>query len=301
MATHLFLCYEIASLFGVARSKPVVFRALKRSLRLLLIGTCFLTFWMVSFLFSWLCLPFLVAFRQDRELVARRSQRIIQVWFIGFWRLMRLFGGFDYDTRTQAVRHGHDGPVVYVANHPTLVDVIALMATYPKVACVIKGSVYNGYAVGRLLRYGAQINGDTPTAADLQRVLDECADRIRRGYSVLVFPESTRSPENGMHPFHRIAFEVASRADVPLVPIHLDCHPPVLMRGTPWHAFPSERVHYAVKELPAMRVGRGRTQVVAALRTVETQLAQESEHVRMNRSQRRASNESTTEEVQAFV
>lgn len=301
MAPLRIVCYEIASLLGDSGSEPVIFHTLKRTARLVLVATCFLAFWAGSSIFSWIFLPLFVAFRRDRELVARRTQRIIQIWFVGFWRMMRLFGGFDYDTRTQRVQHGHAGPVVYVANHPTLVDVIALMATYPNVACVIKGSVYDGFAVGRLLRYGAQINGDTPTGAELQRVLDECADRIRRGYSVLIFPESTRSPIGGLHPFHRIAFEVASRADVPLVPIHLECHPPVLMRGTPWHAFPDERVHYAVTELPTRRVGRGRTQVVQAMKDVQALLASESDRKRMNRAHESASNAEGTEEVRAYV
>ena len=49
------------------------------------------------------------------------------------------------------------------------------------------------------------------------------------GLDVLIFPEGTRSPfGSGLQPFHRGAFEVAARANVPVVLLKLTCSPPAL-------------------------------------------------------------------------
>ncbi|HMG22425.1 MAG TPA: lysophospholipid acyltransferase family protein [Kofleriaceae bacterium] len=70
-----------------------------------------------------------------------------------------------------------------------------------------------------------------PTGA---HVLRDCADRLRMGFDVLVFPEGTRSPVGGqLYPFHRGAFELAARAKVPIVLLKLTCVPAVLSKGLP--------------------------------------------------------------------
>ncbi|MBK8168798.1 MAG: 1-acyl-sn-glycerol-3-phosphate acyltransferase [Sandaracinaceae bacterium] len=277
------------------------FQKLRRFVKLTFVGLCFLVFWAGSAVFSWLALPFFVAFRKDKELVARRAQHIIRVGFELFFGMVRGLGVVDHDTRKHHPQHRETTPVVYVANHPTLFDVIILMASYTNVCCVVKSSVYNGHAVGRILRYGSQIDGDTSTPAQIQRVLNECADRIARGYSVLIFPEGTRSPKFGLNPFGRIAFEVASRAGVAVVPIFLSCDPPALMRGMPWHSMPNECLHYEVAELPAAHVGKGRKHVLAAQSEIEALLRDRVAGFAMNHGESVASNDASREDVGAYV
>jgi 1-acyl-sn-glycerol-3-phosphate acyltransferase len=53
------------------------------------------------------------------------------------------------------------------------------------------------------------------------------------GFDVLVFPEGTRSPVGSLQPFHRGAFELAARANVPLVLLKLTCEPSALSKRLP--------------------------------------------------------------------
>ena len=60
----------------------------------------------------------------------------------------------------------------------------------------------------------------------------------KAGASLIVFPEGTRSPEGGMGPFQRGAFEIACRAGVPIVPLYLRCNPSALRRDQRFWAHP---------------------------------------------------------------
>ena len=58
-------------------------------------------------------------------------------------------------------------------------------------------------------------------------------ERLSQGYSVITSPEGTRSPAGGLHPFGRMAFEIARRQNVPIVPIVplvITCEPRWLTR-----------------------------------------------------------------------
>jgi 1-acyl-sn-glycerol-3-phosphate acyltransferase len=75
-------------------------------------------------------------------------------------------------------------------------------------------------------------------------VMRDCEDRLRMGFDVLVFPEGTRSPVGGaLHAFHRGAFELARRANVPIVLLKLTCVPAALSKGLPIWKIPD---HMAV-------------------------------------------------------
>ena len=55
------------------------------------------------------------------------------------------------------------------------------------------------------------------------QVLDHCIDRLRRGISICLFPEGTRSSlgEAEMLPFQKGAFMIAQQANVRIVPLSL--------------------------------------------------------------------------------
>jgi 1-acyl-sn-glycerol-3-phosphate acyltransferase len=51
--------------------------------------------------------------------------------------------------------------------------------------------------------------------------LKQCGELLKRGASVLFFPEGTRSRDRRMYAFKKGAFSVAAKAKVPVVPITL--------------------------------------------------------------------------------
>lgn len=146
---------------------------------------------------------------------------------------------------------GGPGAVVVVANHPTLVDTTAIMASYPFLIVVAKSSVF----YFPLLRLLLQFCGHTVATAQLggeAALAEHLIQRLKQGESVLLFPEATRSPDDGPRPFRRGPFEIAIRAGVPIQPLLIDSGPGLLKGGLAWHQTPLRKTHYRLRALPAI-------------------------------------------------
>jgi 1-acyl-sn-glycerol-3-phosphate acyltransferase len=195
-----------------------------RAFRLVLVASAFAGFWTGGTLLAWFVLPVVALFAKDRR---RACQRLVASSFRFFHGYMRVLGLLD--ARLLGGARATAGPVVYVANHATLVDVTAIFASLPNV-CAVAGSRYAASPfVGRLLSLCGFIPGGT-TLESRMRMLDIAQARLAEGYDVLLFPEDARSPEGELHRFRRGAFELACRAKVPLVPLVIRCRPSALRK-----------------------------------------------------------------------
>jgi 1-acyl-sn-glycerol-3-phosphate acyltransferase len=110
-------------------------------------------------------------------------------------------------------------PCVYVVNHQSMVDILAVFATRLPYLWVSK--VENFYAP--FLGWNMWLNGYVPLKRgylpSILRMVRSCLKKLDAGHSLCVFPEGTRSPDGNLIDFYRGAFWVASRRRVPVVPI----------------------------------------------------------------------------------
>jgi 1-acyl-sn-glycerol-3-phosphate acyltransferase len=122
-------------------------------------------------------------------------------------------------------------PCVYVSNHESMVDILALFATRIPFKWVSK--VENFYApfLGwnmALNRYVPLKRGHLPS---IMRMVRKCNALLREGESLFVFPEGTRSTDGNLRPFFRGAFRIAARNRVLVVPLLLEGTGDVLPKG----------------------------------------------------------------------
>ena len=219
------------------RSRPSS-RQLAYGWRVLRTGLAF-----VSFGFGAIVVAGLVwlAARGPAERAERRAQRIVHHAFGVFAWWMTLLGLLRARW-VDAGRLSGAGPQLFVANHPTLIDVVLLLARLPQADCIVKASArrnpFMRHIVGRT-GYLANDQGDA--------LLDACAARIAAGRSVLLFPEGTRSPRGGLHRFQRGAAHIALKSGCPIVPIAITCRPPTLLKGQPWHDVPDRRAQFVLR------------------------------------------------------
>jgi 1-acyl-sn-glycerol-3-phosphate acyltransferase len=206
----------------------------RRALRITLIVSAFAWFWGGAFLLSWLVLPVVALFGGwSRVSRVRACQRVVHGSFRVFHGYMRLLGLLDARVLGAIPRRAGGGAVVLVCNHTTLVDVTAILAAHPHTAAFAKGSYVGSVVTGPLLRLAGYIPG-TPGA------LYTALDRLRDGLDVLIFPEGTRSPPHGLNPFQRGAFEIACKADVPVVLLFSSCEPSCLTKNRAFWNQPDE-------------------------------------------------------------
>ncbi len=207
---------------------------------------------------NWIIVPLMQWRWGEGPVLREKVQRILRRGMLIFCDQLRILRLIHVNPRDSV--KAPDSAYVLVANHPTLIDFVALIASMERAVCVVKRPVLESKMIGNLVRAAGYIDGFN----DAETLLREGVTRLSEGYSVMIFPEGTRSPPNGMHPFKRIGFEMASRAKVPVLPVHISCEPPVLMKGSPWYYLPYESIVYRLSSLPPVNVPAGRNHVRSA-------------------------------------
>ena len=234
-----------------------------RGVRALGVGFCFAGFWSGAVLASWLVLPLVWVWPGTRVDKVRRVHRMMRSGFFVFHFVMHVLRLYHRTSRFAVARPGGTpagGPVVLIANHPTLCDVTSIVSLFPNVVAVARPSLANNPLVRHLVR----CCGFVPVGS---HILLEAEQRLRMGFDVLIFPEGTRTPMGGpLRTFHRGAFELAARAKVPLVLLKLTCVPPALSKRLPiWKIAdhmavltvePFDTIHPADSELPSRALCR---------------------------------------------
>ena len=111
---------------------------------------------------------------------------------------------------------------VQVANHQSLADILALYGLHKPFKWVSKESIYKVPFIGWnmwLNQYVLIRRGDLKS---IKLMMDECRSWLRKGASVAMFPEGTRSKDGEMQAFRDGAFRLAMDCGVDVVPILID-------------------------------------------------------------------------------
>jgi len=176
-------------------------------------------------------LPIVIRQPQRRQRVARD---LIRLTFRAIVRSMCAFGVFQYQT-TGLSRLDRRGLLI-LANHPTLIDIVFLMAFVPQADCIVKEKLWrNPFTRATVRAAGFICNRD-----DSVRLVEDCIASVRRGGNVIVFPEGTRTPADGLISLKRGAANIAVRTPCNITPVLVRCVPPMLVKGEPWWHLPGE-------------------------------------------------------------
>ena len=158
--------------------------------------------------------------------VIHRAMRIYRGWLV-------LIGGCRFDTAPLDELRNRP-PGVVIANHPSLLDALVVLAHAPNVVCVMRA----GLLKNPLLALPARLAGYLPNDNPVEMMLGGRA-ALRAGCHVLLFPESSRTRRTGegnVNAFHPAAFMLADRARVPIHAFLFRYDSPLLGKGEPlWY------------------------------------------------------------------
>ena len=109
---------------------------------------------------------------------------------------------------------------VYMANHQSMFDILALLGYLPvQFRWLAKMELFHiplfGYSMARV----GYIGIDRSNRKAAYESLQQAAQKIAQGVSVVVFPEGTRSPDGQIKPFKAGGFYLAIRSGRPIVPV----------------------------------------------------------------------------------
>jgi 1-acyl-sn-glycerol-3-phosphate acyltransferase len=172
--------------------------------------------------------------RRARQRCARGLNRVL---FRSFLRFMALIGVVDLDVDARAIAAlGAVGPRVIVANHPTLLDVMVLLAHIEQANCVVKSRVWRNPFLAAAVNAANYIPNES-----LEQILRDSAAALARGEPLIVFPEATRSVPGEPLKLQRGAATIALHADAVLEVVHFRCEPVLLAKGDAWYRVPERR------------------------------------------------------------
>ena len=115
--------------------------------------------------------------------------------------------------------HGEDfgKPAVIVANHASHLDLLCVLMLHPKIVILTKNWVWRNPIYAHIIRYAEYL----PAEAGYDKLLPRLRDLVGRGYSVMVFPEGTRTHDGQIGRFHKGAFMLAEELGLDLLPVYI--------------------------------------------------------------------------------
>ena len=152
-------------------------------------------------------------------------------WGTNDWSRQVLWGAgtpIDIQGRERIPR----GPVVYASNHSSMFDIWALAASLPgSTRFVAKAELGRIPLVGLAMKQAGHIMINRQVKAKAMESYAEAGEKIKSGFSPIVFPEGTRSRTGEMLPFKTTPFALAIAAQVPVVPVYVHDTFKILPKG----------------------------------------------------------------------
>jgi len=120
-----------------------------------------------------------------------------------------------------------DKQAVIIANHTSFLDTLAIALVTPKVIFLVNDWVYKSPIFGQL----AKVAGYYPVSSGVDGSLDHLKEKMRQGYSLIVFPEGKRMYSNKIGRFHKGAFFLAEELKLDVLPLYIHGNSEVLPKG----------------------------------------------------------------------
>ncbi len=106
-------------------------------------------------------------------------------------------------------------PAIIIANHSSFIDILAMGMLSPKIIFLVNDWVYNSPIFGATVRKA----GFYPVSEGLEEGVEHLRQKVQEGYSLMIFPEGTRSESNQIKRFHKGAFYLAEEFNLDILPV----------------------------------------------------------------------------------
>ncbi|MBI3897943.1 MAG: 1-acyl-sn-glycerol-3-phosphate acyltransferase [Gammaproteobacteria bacterium] len=205
--------------------------------RLSVLAFCFACFGIGGFLMRFTLLPVIRWTPGSERECHLRARRLIHSIFASLVALLRVTGVMRLTgDNIEALRDSRQKLVL--ANHPSYLDVVILLAAMPEAECVVKQGLWNSWYFGGVVRAVGYISN-----ADSDRLVDDCAAALAKGSPMLIFPEGTRTVHGQSLQFQRGAARIALRSGAEILPVIISCDPPVWGKGFSLWAIAKQQFH----------------------------------------------------------
>ncbi len=106
-------------------------------------------------------------------------------------------------------------PTVIISNHQSFLDILVSTSMNPKVILLTNQWVWRSPVFGGVVRLADYY----PVADGVEGSVDKLREKVQQGYSIVVYPEGTRTPDAQIKRFHKGAFYLAEQLGLDVLPV----------------------------------------------------------------------------------
>ncbi|MDP9901874.1 lysophospholipid acyltransferase family protein [Variovorax ginsengisoli] len=150
-----------------------------------------------------------------------------------FWAIASFTGMMRIDAACMDALRSERGLIV-VANHPTMLDALLLVARLPRSACIMKADLMRNVFIGAGARLAHYICNDSP-----RRMIKLAVEDLRQGGQLVLFPEGTRTVRAPINAFRPGVTLIAKMAQVPIQTVFIETNTRYLSKGWPLWRVPA--------------------------------------------------------------
>jgi len=123
---------------------------------------------------------------------------------------------------------------VFLSNHVSNIEPAALFMVLPRITVVLKKELGRIPLLGYVMKLGGFIYVDRTNRESRRLALEASVDALKKGISLMIFPEGTRSLDGGLLPFRPGPFTIAIEAQAPVVPVTVHGSRDLMPKGQPF-------------------------------------------------------------------
>jgi 1-acyl-sn-glycerol-3-phosphate acyltransferase len=208
--------------------------------RLCATALCFSVFGLLGLGSGLMLFPLVRLFPGSAMAHRRRVRAVFRFGMRFFVEFMRGVGVLTYEFQG-GDRLGRPGQLI-LANHPSLIDVVFLIAFTRQPLCIVKSAMWRN----PFTRWPVVAAGFVSNTSPFEMV-EATAAALAEGQSVIIFPEGTRTTPGQALQFHRGAANIGVKAARIVTPVFIWCDPTTLAKNMPWYRIPPRRVRFTVQ------------------------------------------------------
>jgi 1-acyl-sn-glycerol-3-phosphate acyltransferase len=124
----------------------------------------------------------------------------------------------NFTSTVKIIKTGNENfnkPAMIIANHQSHIDIALVLMLHPRLIELTNDRVQNSRFYGPLIKMAEFY----AVSDGMESLSNRLKKNVEEGYSVLIFPEGTRSPDQKIQRFHKGAFYLARELGIDILPV----------------------------------------------------------------------------------
>ena len=162
-----------------------------------------------------------------------RGKKLIHRYVAVPWARIILWGNGVRVTVLGLEASDNDGAYIFIPNHASFFDIFTLLAYLPaEFKFIFKEEIMRVPLLGTAMKWAGYLSIARSSPAKSRRTIKEAIDTAKKGTSLVIFAEGTRSTDGNLQPLKRGAFQLALGSGCPIIPVAIKGSHAIMPKGS---------------------------------------------------------------------